>query len=481
MAQSRDPRTSSPSEQETVSNGARSSTRPTRLMQIVADSHRCEVGLRDFIERCLDSVDLDLDRPMYELDDDAERRLDFCVSSGRYDLAFQIGCGDNPYLTYADEPVLCFVLGLRPDTMSVELAREDGPPLGREERPLERGWTLLDIAEAFGELIASPRLSAPVQRYLSRWELLRMSADELQAAAGRLARAFDSDATLEVLDEERPWRDWFAVVTDDPDWESVVHRLADLGSPDVDRRTLDALLRVIENSERDLRFALETSLFAVGRRVPGPVDYSASRLEWASRSLRALAAPDERLPQILETRVRLLIDEMLRPAAIRRAQQRSEVTPPTPSQLDMRLASLAERFGWTPDETAQIATAVAETDTRLDTEAGDHLEHCVAKHEATIPHILCALHLRRWCESEGYGTRYEDVDPDTCLLAPPSFAAMFRFVAHFPDVPDTEEAIATLDDWVRQRFVDPRDFENDLFRHLRLIDYTDSHDGETCA
>lgn len=479
MPHSQDPRTPSTSQSDTGSNGARSSTRPTRLMQIVADSHRCEVGLGDFIERCLDSVDLDLDRPMYELDDDAERRLDFCVSSGRYDLAFQIGCGDNPYLTYADEPVLCFVLGLRPDSMSVELCQEDGPPLGREERSLERGWTLLDIGEAFGELASSPRLAVPVRRYLSRWELLRLDAAELESAARELAIAFGSEARLEVTDETRPWRDWFAVVTDDPDWEDVVRRLADLGSPDVDRRTLDALLCVIERSERSLRFALETSLFAIGRRVPGPVDISPSRLEWASRSLRALAAPDERLPGILDARVRTLADHMLRPAAMRRAQQMGDAATILKAPFDERIEALADRFSWTSDELQSLQSALVETETRLDVEAIELFEHCIARYEASMRHILCALQVRRWCEAEGYGTRYEDFDPDTSVLAPPSFAAVFRFVDHFPDIPDTEEAIATLDDWVRQRFVDPRDFENDLFRHIRLIEYTDSNDGET--
>ena len=67
---------------------------------------------------------------------------------------------------------------------------------------------------------------------------------------------------------------------------------------------------MIEKSERDLRIALETSLVAMGRRVDGPVTCTPARLERASLSLRALAAPDERLPGILANRVRLLVDRM---------------------------------------------------------------------------------------------------------------------------------------------------------------------------
>lgn len=453
-------------------------SRRTLLTRLVDDSLRCGIGLSDWVDRCLDLAPYDLDRPFYDLDDDDEQCFIGCVASGRYDLSFHLGCGENPFLTYADEPGLYFVLGLRSDRVVVELCAEDGPPLGREERTYVRGQTLIDVAEVFAELANSPRFCAPIRRYLERWAVLRASRSELEAAAHRIAKAFGVEAYLEIRDGMRPWQDWFDALADEPAFRQVSYRMSALGSPDVDAQTLDALLRIVERSEDDLRLALETSLVVVGKRANLPTSSTPARLERASLTLRALAAPDEGLPAILEQRVRTLIDRMIRPAAFQRAASTRDLDTESKGRiadtavLD-RLGELAERFSWNHEETGLVESALADRELRIDVELVEQLEYFIGKYDATARLVACALRLRNWCESEGYGSRLEELDPDTRVLIPPSLEVMFRFVKHFPETPEVEDAIATLDDWIQQRFVDPREFENDMFRHLRLIAYTE--------
>src|SRR5690606_15265680 len=99
-------------------------------------------------------------------------------------------------------------------------------------------------------------------------------------------------------------------------WNEVGRRLGDLGAPDVDNATLHALSRVETQAPRDLRLALETSLLAAdGRNANGHAVERPADLDRVARSLRALTAPDERLPVVLERRVRLLIERIEQPPA----------------------------------------------------------------------------------------------------------------------------------------------------------------------
>ena len=109
--------------------------RPTLLTRLVDDSLRCGIGLGDWVDRCLDLAPFDLDRPFYDLDEDDEQCFIGCVASGRYDLSFHLGCGENPFLTYADEPGIYFVLGLRPDPPSTQPAPTRSPSRVTARRP----------------------------------------------------------------------------------------------------------------------------------------------------------------------------------------------------------------------------------------------------------------------------------------------------------------------------------------------------------
>ncbi len=451
---------------------------PSPLAAIVERSHAAGMRLGDLVDHCLDRCSYELDRPFYEIDHAAEERFRSVAPTGTYELAFQLGCGENPFLTYADEPVLHVLLGLGADRLHVSLVDDAGEELGHETTPLDPSWTFIELADTFGELSRSPRLQSPVRRYLARWSLLNIDVRTLEAAATRLARALGSRVAPELDGDERPWRAWVHALIQSGDSDIVGRQLASLGTPDADARSLRTLVRIVERAETDLRLALEISLLLVGAEHAGPASpISGGRLESAARVLRALVAPDERLPEVLESRVRLLIDRMVRPPVVAPDELATETAGDSPHAPDnvitKRLEEIAKRYSWSQDEHDALAATLRETETPFDPTSLDQLEHGIGKYELSPRHIECALHVRRWCEAEGYGLRYEDVDPDTRVFAPPSWEAMFRFVSHFPDVPDVEEAIATLDDWIHQRFVDPRDFENDLFRHLRLIAYTE--------
>ena len=328
---------------------------------------------------------------------------------------------------------------------------------------------------------------------------------------------------LEFDGGARPGRVWIESLALDPDWEETALRISDLGAPEADGSTVEAVVRLAERSERDLRFALETSLLAVGRRDGRRLQTSAARAQRASLPLRALAAPDERLPAILEARVHLLIERMTRPLPATAGEEpgagfakpgplptgsegvdssntnatvageagtgtlspsegtsRAEAKVPTSPQdwLASRLADVAEKAGWAMAGVVRVRAAFVDNEVLVDEESLDLFEYLVGKYDASPRFVECAFEVRRWCESEGYGRRYEDLDPETHVYAPPSFESMFRFVHHFAETPESEEAVATLDDWIRQRFIDPRDFENDLFRHLRLIAYADPDDAK---
>jgi len=448
----------------------------SKLASIVANSRRRGIGFEEWIDRCLERSPFALDRPFYDQEAverasrelfSRERELRFFV------LRFQIGCEENPFLTYADEPAIDLVLRLEPQRLAVDLVDEEQEVLGGESVQLEADWTLDDLADAFGRLVESPRITGPVARYLRRWALLVTGEDELAAGFREIAAALDHEGWLEVEPSDRPWRAWLRALADDDSLRGLARSLADLGSPDVDARTLANLIQLVERCEDRVRLAIEVSLlcaFACADR-PGPV-LSPTRLERAGRYLRALVAPDERLPGVLEARVRLILDRILRPAALSAPGTGGPEEPRGFSPED-RTADLAARQGWNDEERTVVVEAFEETETVLRASTFDWLEHLIGKYDVTARHVACVLHVRRWCESEGYGRRYKDLDPDTRLFAPPTFEAIFRFVAHFPDVPDPEEAIATLDEWIQRRFVDPREFENDLFRHLRLIAFTE--------